>query len=149
MWDFSSEFDQLPAAEFMWNPEADLAADQVSTGAAGLVAVLGPSVSQNMASENGTVLHKESFWERDFVAMPQMRGPGRRLLQVEEPPASLVNRQDSLLPTPSPADNAAEDNDNSALQLQQRQRTGSSDSTERSKAVNRESQRRFRLRQKV
>ena len=148
MWDLT-EFDQLPAAEFLWNSEPDLAAVQVPTGAAGLVGAPGPGVSQNMTSENN-----ESFLERDFAAMPQGRGPGRRLLDLQEPPANLgaaldPNRQDSLLPTPSPADNIAEDIDNSALELQQRQRTGSSDSTERSKAVNRESQRRFRLRQKV
>ena len=154
VWDFSPEFDQLQAAEFMWNPEPDQAAVQVPTGAGGLAGAPGPTVSQHMVSESGTVLHDEAFWERDFAAVPQGRGPGRTLLQVEEPPASLVaapgpSRQDSLLPTPSPADNAAEDNDNNPMELQQRQRTGSSDSTERSKAVNRESQRRFRLRQKV
>ena len=152
VWDFSPEFDQLQAAEFMWNPEPDLAA--VPTGAAGLAGAPGLTVSQHLASESGTVLHDEAFWERDCAAVPQGRGPRRSLLQIEEPPANLVAapgpiRQDSLLPTPSPADNAAEDNDNNPLELQQWQRTGSSDSTERSKAVNRESQRRFRLRQKV
>lgn len=153
VWDFP-EFDQLQAeqAEIMWNPEPDLALVQVPSGAAGLVGAPGPAISQNMASENRTGLHDESLWERDFAGMPQGRGPGRSLLQVHEPPESLAaapgpNTQDSLLPTPSPADHAAEDND--PLELQQRQRTGSSDSTERSKAVNRESQRRFRLRQKV
>lgn len=150
VWDFSlPEFDQLQAeSEFMWNPAPDAVGAQVPTRAAARSGAPGPRMARpmasgNMAYGNGLQWPDGPYWERGFAAVPPGRapaGPGA---------APGPGRQDSLLPTPSPAENSSEDKDNNALDLQQRQGTGSSDSVERSKAVNRESQRRFRLRQKV
>lgn len=146
VWDFTQtlpEFDQLQAeSEFMWNPAPDAAAVQVPTRAAARSGAPGPRMARNMASGNGPLLSDGPYWECAFAAMPPGRAPAA-------PGAAHGPGRQDLLPTPSPADNSAEDKGNSALDLQQRQGTGSSDSVERSKAVNRESQRRFRLRQKV
>ena len=146
MLDFSlHEFDQLQAEqEVIWNPQPNMADLQAPTRAAVPGQALGPAVKRNMAtSGNYTQLRHESFWERDLAAM---RHSSAHAIPA---PASGPSQQDGLLPTQRSADYAAEGIDNNALELEQRQRAGSSDSTERSKAVNRESQRRFRLRQKV
>ena len=127
----------------MWNPAPDAADVQIPTRTAARSGAPGPRMaSGNMASGNGPLLPDGPYWERAFAAMPAGRAPA-------VPGAAPGPGRQDLLPTPSPAENPADDKDNSALDLQQRQGTGSSDSVERSKAVNRESQRRFRLRQKV
>ena len=152
VWDFSlPEFEQLQAeqADFVWNPLPDVTEAEVRTTAELPAKLTRPAVPPNgfgmlTSSGNSTQSRTESLWDPDLALLPQVKthaSPGT---------ASDPSRQDSLLPTPSPADNAVEDVDNNnAEEVHQRQRTASSDSTERSKAVNRESQRRFRLRQKV
>lgn len=142
VWDFSlPEFDLLQAeqAELLWKPDPDVADVVATAPGPAAVQVATPTVFRNSFGSTTAPPRDGSFQERSFAAMPQSRSnavPGQ---------APVPSRQDSLLPTPSPA----EDFDNSAVELHQRQRTGSLDTTERSKAVNRESQRRFRLRQKV
>lgn len=151
MWDFSlPEFEQFQAeqAEFVWNPLADVTDAEARATAELPARMARPAVPPNSfgmltSSGNSTQSRNESLWDPDLALLPQIRA------HASLGTASDPSRQDSLLPNPSPADNAAEDVDNNAEEIHQRQRTASSDSTERSKAVNRESQRRFRLRQKV
>lgn len=147
VWDFSlPEFDQLQdQTELLWKLEPEMADVMTTAPAQAPVQVAGPNVFRSSFgfSGNTTQLRDEPSWERSFAAMSQNRN------HALSGQAHGPSTQDSLLPTPCPGDTAVEDAANAPLELQQRQRTGSSDSTERSKAVNRESQRRFRLRQKV
>ncbi|KAL3135585.1 hypothetical protein ABBQ38_006065 [Trebouxia sp. C0009 RCD-2024] len=147
VWDFSlPEFDQLQdQTELLWKLEPEMADVMTTAPAQAPVQVAGPNVFRSSFgfSGNTTQLRDEPSWERSFAAMSQNRN------HALSGQAHGPSTQDSLLPTPCPGDTAVEDAANAPLELQQRQRTGSSDSTERSKAVNRESQRRFRLRQKA
>ena len=151
VWDFSlPEFEQLQAeqAEFIWNPLVDVPDTEVPSAAALPAKMTQASVSLTMldtltTSDKSSQSRKESLWERDLATMPQVTA------HASSGKAGDPGRQDSLLPSPSPEDHTVEDFDDKADEAQQRQRTNSSDTTERSKAVNRESQRRFRLRQKA
>ena len=146
VWDFSlPEFDQLQdQTDLMWKLESEIADVVPAAPGQAPVQMATPTVFRSSFGIPGNTaqLREESPWERSFAAMPQIRS--NALLGQ----APVPSKQDSLLPTPCPGD-TVEDIADAPLELQQRQRTGSSDSIERSKAVNRESQRRFRIRQKV
>ncbi|DBA66859.1 TPA: hypothetical protein ACH3X2_001993 [Trebouxia sp. C0005] len=148
VWDFSvPELDQLQAeqAELIWNPlpditDADIQATLDLSSLPSRAAVSMPD-GGGFSTSRSSGQREDDSWEPGS-SVQQAKVSNRRLISVNQA------GQDSF-PTPSPADNDAQDDIEEPSQPSQRQRTGSSDSSERSKAVNRESQRRFRLRQKA
>ncbi|DBB01931.1 hypothetical protein WJX77_006316 [Trebouxia sp. C0004] len=146
VWDISvPELEQLQAeqAELIWNPLPDVtdADTQATIGLSSLPsrsALPMPDVGGNISTAKSSGQREHDTWEPSSSA-EQAKVTNRRQASLN------TTRQDSL-PTPSPADKYVQDD---IEEPSQRQRTGSSDSSERSKAVNRESQRRFRLRQKA
>lgn len=150
VWDFSvPELDQLQAeqAELIWNPltlpditDADIQATLDLSSLPSRAAVSMPD-GGGFSTSRSSGQREDDSWEPGS-SVQQAKVSNRRLVSVNQA------GQDSF-PTPSPADDDAQDDIEEPSQPSQRQRTGSSDSSERSKAVNRESQRRFRLRQKV
>ena len=142
VWDFSiPDLEQLQAeqAELIWNPQPDdTDADlQVSLGL--------PNLSSQAALPSG--LSTLTTFGRPENTSFRNSALEEKVDNTKQASQSAA-RQESY-PTPSPADHSARDEDEEPGQPSQRQRTGSSDNSERNKAVNRESQRRFRLRQKV
>ena len=150
VWDFSvPELEQLQAeqAEFLWNPlsetpEAEIAAT-MRLSSLPLQSALPPNSLDVPATRTDVQTRRvpaEPSWSRPSAEAPS----GDRSAFARQ---QSMSKQDHSLPTqaPSEAPTGQEDSQNAS----QRQRAHSSDNSERSKAVNRESQRRFRLRQKV
>lgn len=145
VWDFSiPDLEQLQAeqAELIWEPHLD-------DTDADLQVILGlPNLSTQAALPSGSAgLSTATTSGRPENNSFRYSAPEAKVDNTRQASQSAA-RQESY-PTPSPADNSARDEDEDPNQPSQRQRTGSSDNSERNKAVNRESQRRFRLRQKV
>ncbi len=145
VWDFSvPELEQLQAeqAELIWNPLPDVT-DADIHATIGLSSLPSP-LALPMPDGGGVSTTRSSGQREDDSWEPSSSAQQAKVTNRRQ--ASLnAARQDSF-PTPSPSDNYVQDD---MEEPSQRQRTGSSDNSERSKAVNRESQRRFRLRQKV
>ena len=142
VWDFSvPELEQLQAeqAELIWSPLPDVTDIQATIGLSSL-----PSRSALPMPDGGGLSTRSSGQREDASWEPGSSAQQAKVINRRE--ASLNTARQDSFPTPSPADNYAQDD---IEEPSQRQRTGSSDNSERSKAVNRESQRRFRLRQKV
>jgi len=145
VWDFSvPDLEQLQAeqAELIWNPLPDVTDAEIQA-TIGLPSLPSPSAlampdGGGVSTTRSSGQREDDSWEPSSSAQ-QAKVTNRRQASIN------AARQDSF-PTPSPADNYVQDDMEGPSQ---RQRTGSSDNSERSKAVNRESQRRFRLRQKV
>ncbi|DBB14882.1 TPA: hypothetical protein ACH3X3_004483 [Trebouxia sp. C0006] len=145
VWDFSvPELEQLQAeqAELSWNPLPDVT-DADIQATIGLPSL--PSSSALAMPDGGGVSTTRSSGQREDDSWEPSSSAQQAKVTNRRQAAINAARQDSF-PTPSPADNYVQDD---MEEPSQRQRTGSSDNSERSKAVNRESQRRFRLRQKA
>ena len=145
VWDFSvPELEQLQAeqAELIWNPLPDVT-DADIQATIGLPSL--PSSSALPMPDGGGLSTTRSSGQREEDSWEPSSSAQQAKVTSRRQAALNTARQDSL-PTPSPADKYVQDD---IEEPSQRQRTGSSDNSERSKAVNRESQRRFRLRQKV
>ncbi len=149
VWDFSvPDLDQLQAeqADLIWNPLPDVT-DADIHATLGLSSISSRSAFRPeslglLPARSNSQPGDECLWDQGASMLRSEKGNGSQRQSSLD-----LSRHDDLQPTPSPLDTSTAQEE--VEEASQRQRTGSSDSSERSKAVNRESQRRFRLRQKV
>ena len=151
VWDFSApDFDQLQAdqPELIWNPLPDVSDDlQAALGLSpivpGSLLPCSQSANSDVQTEISECLPGDGHKREHSTALPQ-----RDKVNVRRRPAALtITRHDNASPNIGSPDTSSPHEQ--VQEATQRQRVASLDNSERSKAVNRESQRRFRLRQKV
>ena len=151
VWDFSvPDLEQLGAeqAELVWNPIPEVTEADIQTTlrypSMSSRSILGPDSLGLLPARSRSPPRNEFLWDRG-TSLPQADSTNSSRRGAALNSNRLSEQKLDLLPTRSPVDTAQDEIEEPS----QRQRTGSCDSSERSKAVNRESQRRFRLRQKV